>query len=488
MASTKPRFTSTLRFHLILILTGLTIHESNAVVQPIPLSSTVICPSPCQCTAGKVDCTLAGLSQWPKDLPSNTTTLILTRNRLESVSAVDLQRYPSLKTLVLSHNRIDKLDIGNVIQDQLENLDLSFNQLSALDFLAAFPKLRHLNVAFNSLHGKLGNDSLIHNGKLQWLSFNGNPIQMLESSMFRRNEFLGYLSLSGMEIDSLPARILDPLTRLQQLEVRDNRKLSSLKEDVFRFLGGSLRHLNLANNSLSALPRSLRQLEALRTLNLDDNPFECDCRLFWFANWLEKRPSVVPSTNMFCSGRRPLIESLWSMHCSAVRLETSTLFQEGLMGEPIVLTCNFSGNPAPSVTWVTPNRTTLRYDPNNNADYMNGTVRLLSPGQLEVGRLDRETAGGYSCHASNALSNVTAFMKVQIEPRGFRRVQIQSIIAGFGAVAGFVLITLIVQGFRYLMDRYLARNPLLNDKNNYLYGKQVRMVGVLLLLRETSFS
>jgi len=175
------------------------------------------------------------------------------------------------------------------------------------------------------------------------------------------------------------------------------------------------------------------------------------------------------------------------MHCSAVRLETSTLFQEGLMGQPIVLTCNFSGNPSPSVTWVTPNRTTLRYDP-NNAEMMNGTVRLLSPGQLEVGRLDRETAGGYSCHASNALSNVTAFMKVQIEPRGFRRVQIQSIIAGFGAVAGFVIITLIVQGFRYLMDRYVVRNPLLNDKNHYLYEKQVRLVGVLLLLRETSFS
>ena len=431
----------------------------DASTDAIVDESSSSCPLACQCTGGKVDCTLAGLSEWPVSLPTNTTTLILTRNHLTSLPGDGLVRYPSLKTLVLSHNAIDRV-VGRVQHDQLENLDLSHNLLSGqLDaiLLSGLPKLRHLNIAYNRFES-LGNDTLIHSSKLQWLSLNGNPVRFIDSGLFRRNEFLGYLSLSGLQVDAIPAKLLDPLTRLQQLDIRDNPKLSALQDDAFRFLGSSLRHLNLANNSLSSLPRSLRQLDALRTLNLDDNPFVCDCQLFWFANWLEKRPAVVPSSNMFCSGR-PLVESLWRMHCSAVRLETSSLFQQGDYGKPVVLTCNFSGNPAPSVIWVTPDRTALRYDPLTENANQNASVRLLSSGQLQVERLDRHTAGDYACHASNALSNVTAFMRVNIEPKGFRRVQIQSIIAGFGCVAGFVLITLIVQGFRYIMDRYANHPP-----------------------------
>lgn len=418
------------------------------------MSTTSSCPLACQCTAGKVDCTLAGLSEWPENLPANTTTLILARNHLTSLPAPGLARYPSLKTLVLSHNKIERVD-GQVTHGELENLDISHNLLSGqLDaiLLSGLPKLRHLNVAFNRLEW-LGNDTFTHSAKLQWLSVNGNPVRSIDSGLFRRSEFLGYLSLSGLEIEVIPLKLLDPLVRLQQLEIRDNARLTFLGDDVFRLLGNSLRHLNLANNSLTSLPRSLRQLDALRTLNLDGNPFVCDCHLFWFANWLEKRPAVTPSSGMYCSGR-PLIDSLWRLHCSAVRLETSTLFQRGDYGQPMVLTCNFSGNPAPSVTWVTPDRTALRYDATQNAS--SSSVRLLSSGQLEVGHLDRNTAGDYACHASNALSNVTAFMRVNIEPKGFRKVQIQSILAGFGCVAGFVLITLIVQGFRYIMDRYVT--------------------------------
>jgi len=120
------------------------------------------------------------------------------------------------------------------------------------------------------------------------------------------------------------------------------------------------------------------------------------------------------------------------------------------------LTCNFSGNPAPSVTWITPDKSVLNWASLNKTNSINtelNNVTLLSTGQLQVNSLSRQTAGDYACHASNALSNVTAFMRVHIKPTGFRRVQLQSIATGFGCVATFVLITLIVQGFRYIMDR-----------------------------------
>ena len=410
------------------------------------------CPTACKCTIGNVDCTLAGLSEWPIGLPSNTSTLILSRNRLRRITKENLSNYPQLKKLVISYNRIELID-KRLEHNQLETLDVSFNAVADLEFLFGLPKLRHLNATSNKI-GILENTTFIRSSRLQWLSLDFNPIQKFESGLFRRNEQIAYLSLSGLQVDSLPARLLDPLTRLQQLEISDNQRLTGLRDDIFHYLGNSLRYLNLANNSLESLPRSLRQLDTLRELNMDKNPFSCDCRLFWFAHWLEKRSSLTASSAMICSTGQPLVDSLWRLHCSAVRLETSTLFQEQNYGQPVVLTCNFSGNPSPSVTWITPDKSVLNWaSVNSSNNIQNQSVTLLSSGQLQVNGLSRQTAGDYACHASNALSNVTAFMRVHIKPTGFRRVQLQSIATGFGCVAAFVLITLIVQGFRYIMDR-----------------------------------
>ena len=407
------------------------------------------CPMPCQCQDGKVDCTQAGLKSWPVHLPSDTTQLILSRNHLKRIPVDGLYLYPRLKKLDVSYNQIELVD-EKLQLNHLEELDISHNAINNLEFLHGMPQLRRLDLSFNQLLG-LQNDTFIRSTKLHWLRIDSNPIKVLPSGLFRRNEMIGYLSLSNLEVELLPARLLDPLTRLQQLEIRDNYRLDSLRDEIFYYLGNSLRLLNLANNTLSTIPRSLRQLDALRSLNLDGNPFQCDCQLFWFANWLEKRPTIIPSTGMFCTeSGLPLVESLWKMHCSAVRLETSTLFQEGFYGEPVILTCNFSGNPQPSVTWVTPDRTVLRWPSKTPSD---DSVALLSSGQLQVNTLSRQTAGDYACHASNALSNVTAFMRIEIKPKGFRQVQIQSIIAGFACVGAFVFIAFIVQGFRYLMDR-----------------------------------
>jgi len=424
----------------------------------IASANEVQCPLPCHCENGEVDCTQAGLKVWPIDLPANTTTLILSRNQLKQIPVDGFYLYPRLKMLDVSNNQIEHID-EKLQLDHLEKLDLSHNAVKNLDFLKGLPKIRHLDVSFNQLN-ELENNTFIRSTRLHWLRIDSNPIETLPSGLFRRNEMVGYLSLSNLEVKYLPPRLLDPLTRLQQLEVRDNIRLDSLRDEIFHYLGNSLRHLNLANNSFSSLPRSLRQLDALRSLNLDGNPFQCDCQLFWFANWLEKRPTIATSDGMYClDSSLPLVESLWKMHCSAVRLETSTLFQEGLIGQPVVLTCNFSGNPQPSVTWVTPNRTILQWPSTTAGDVGVDDVALLSSGQLQVNTLSRHTAGDYACHASNALSNVTAFMRIHIAPKGFRRVQIHSIIAGFTCVGAFVLITLLVQGFRYLMDRSVTLFP-----------------------------
>ncbi len=79
--------------------------------------------------------------------------------------------------------------------------------------------------------------------------------------------------------------------------------------------------------------------------------------------------------------------------CSPVRLQTSTFQLEAPVGQPVVLQCNFSGNPPPLVTWTTPDNRVLRWNDtqqHNGSDWnaMDDALTLLSSDRLQV-RLER---------------------------------------------------------------------------------------------------
>lgn len=415
------------------------------------VSSVRSCPSTCLCTENRSDCTGAGLTSWPTTLPKTTTTLDLSGNQITRISTDQLQLYENLKTLVLNGNAIRTVE-ATKLNANLEKMDVSNNQLTELNFLSFFPNLRQVNASSNSLLN-IDESTLAKNVKLEWLSLSDNPLAELQPSMFEKNFKLEYLSLSGLQLTHIPAKLLNPLTHLKHVELRNNINLKNLRDDLFHYQG-NLRYLDLANNSLRSIPRSLRNLNALLYLNLDDNPFECDCQMFWFANWLDKKPAKLNLTNgTVCANGQSAVEQLLLLHCSAVQLETSSLIQEVVYGEDVVLTCNFSGNPVPTITWITPDQTVLRW-PAVTESNSTQSVSLLSSAQLQVGNVTRNTAGDYTCHASNALSNVTAFMRVQITPTSFRQIQLRSLMVGGLCVFAFCFITLIVQGFRYVMDRY----------------------------------
>lgn len=51
------------------------------------------------------------------------------------------------------------------------------------------------------------------------------------------------------------------------------------------------RHLDLSNNSLTALSReTLATAPQLETLVLQTNPWSCDCRMNWFLGWSQAHP------------------------------------------------------------------------------------------------------------------------------------------------------------------------------------------------------
>ncbi|XP_012864469.1 PREDICTED: toll-like receptor 1 [Dipodomys ordii] len=97
----------------------------------------------------RVDRSKADLTHVPQDLPVRTTTLDISQNNIAELQTSDLQPLPKLRALIISHNRIQYLDI-RVFQfnTELEYLDLSHNKLR---MVSCHPTVnfKHLDLSFN---------------------------------------------------------------------------------------------------------------------------------------------------------------------------------------------------------------------------------------------------------------------------------------------------------------------------------------------------
>ncbi|OAD22085.1 chondroadherin-like protein [Candidatus Thiomargarita nelsonii] len=71
-------------------------------------------------------------------------SLNISHNRLTTLEALHLQKLRNLRRLNISHNQLENVDFGEMAQDRLQVLNLSFNRLGHL----TFAPLPHLNTLF----------------------------------------------------------------------------------------------------------------------------------------------------------------------------------------------------------------------------------------------------------------------------------------------------------------------------------------------------
>ena len=290
------------------------------------------CPAPCSCSFARfppafpaaplftVNCTGAGLSDFPPDTPNTTEALLLAHNRMLNLSS--LPPLPSLRLLDLSHNRISYLDNhwvfehmallahfslrGNALRKlqhgsfsglkSLDVLDLSDNSIRTVE-LHAFGGLNHLSVL------RLGNNELyelkrpwlLSMTSLRELYVQGNHLSVIEGNTFDKITSLLHLDLSGNALQKVSENGFLGLQRVKVLNMSENefvtiptqelRRLSSL--DILLLDGikiptlreGDFEDMNVSSLSLSFLPNlvvvhkgAFSNLTQLRTLQLHDNP------------------------------------------------------------------------------------------------------------------------------------------------------------------------------------------------------------------------
>ncbi|XP_041609707.1 toll-like receptor 1 [Vulpes lagopus] len=91
-----------------------------------------------------------GLFHIPKDLSLKTTILDISQNYISELQTSDILSLSKLRILIVSHNRIQYLDISVFkFNQELEYLDLSHNELGRI-FCHPTVNLKHLDLSFNA--------------------------------------------------------------------------------------------------------------------------------------------------------------------------------------------------------------------------------------------------------------------------------------------------------------------------------------------------
>ncbi|XP_072434008.1 SLIT and NTRK-like protein 6 [Chiloscyllium punctatum] len=134
---------------------------------------------------------------------------------------------------------------------------------------------------------------------LKRLHINGNYLEVLREGTFRGLENLEFLQADNNLIHIIEPGAFSKLHRLKVLILNDNA-ISFLPTNIFRFV--PLTHLDLRGNQLDSLPYVglLEHIGRIMELQLEDNPWKCDCDLLPLRSWLENMPPQSNIGNVVC--------------------------------------------------------------------------------------------------------------------------------------------------------------------------------------------
>lgn len=380
-----------------------------------------------------------------------------------------------IEKLLLNSNRILKLT-SNALADLtvLKYLDLSNNSLESVakGLFDALNKLEYLNLANNPI---LNVPSSTFRGltSLRWINISSNKLKQLTFGLFHFSPRVTTLILDDTDIEVIHNSELLGLSSLEVLRIRNNTRLVEIEAYVLAD-NPNLRHLDLSGNALTFLPLSLANLTQLVDLNIEGNPWACDCRMHWFAKWAEDRQKVINMSELSCGPfayPNDMLPTLNHLNCTGPHIIYKTPTNQYRLKSNALLECRYSANPQPSITWITPNREVYHWNPDPSIDdvfhkhphahdqfmiplrTIPPRIQVLDNGTLYIQNVTREDCGRYTCYASNPVANVTSQVLLHIDPTDWNTIRIISLIVGAQCAAGFLGLTLLVQFLRYILNK-----------------------------------
>lgn len=227
-------------------------------VSPLACLVTSSCPEGCCCPHPGllVLCESLGLRSLPVSVPLNTSVLSVARNQLCNVDNL-LRPFTSLQELSLSHNQLAHFPRG--LPPSLETLQLQKNRITYITTgaLRQLGNLTRLDLEDNRIR-TIQPGALLGLGRLQVLTLKGNRLTSLPLNL---PASLTHLDLSANCISALDLPSLNALVNLQVLKINSNC-LRSVPESAF-----------------DGLP-------SLRSVELANNLWVCECDILYLYRWL----------------------------------------------------------------------------------------------------------------------------------------------------------------------------------------------------------
>ncbi|XP_058797797.1 adhesion G protein-coupled receptor A3 isoform X2 [Phymastichus coffea] len=126
------------------------------------------------------------------------------------------------------------------------------------------------------------------------LDLSKNDISIIKIDTFKYLSNLKRLNLSVNKITLLDEGAFNGLTNLERLDLSKNL-ISTINSHAFKRLP-NLKKLKLNGNRIETLKEgTFHSLQALKQLDVSDNPWNCNCNLFWFSYWIQSNSiKLVP--------------------------------------------------------------------------------------------------------------------------------------------------------------------------------------------------
>lgn len=225
--------------------------------------------------------------------------LYLDDNSLTAIPSDAFAHVPHLAELHLGFNSFTAIADGSFRNlralNQLRLNSASLFNITGTTFVG-LENVRILDLSDNRLH-RIPTAELAALVRLEELSLGQNDFTVVPDGAFAGITNLRRLDISGsLKLQQVQAGAFASNTNVEAITIAANKALTEVQEGAFSGLP-HLRHIVLRDNALTTLAEGVFTWADLQTLDVSENPLQCDCRLVWLRNLLMNTGTAVAAVS-----------------------------------------------------------------------------------------------------------------------------------------------------------------------------------------------